>query len=79
MKQVWPAAILVAEHFAANEISSSSLLSSRCTAAAATAVQGGIGAMELVAMELKGAGCYLSRSLSWAVSVRAFVLSMLTD
>lgn len=30
--------------------------------------QGGIGAMELVAMELKGAGCYISRSLSWAVS-----------
>eukprot|EP00775_Hariotina_reticulata_P014309 gene14309-36_t len=26
---------------------------------------GGIGAMEMVAMELKGAGCYLSRSLSW--------------
>jgi hypothetical protein len=70
MKQVWLAVILVAEHPAANEISSSLLSPSRCTAAAA-AFQGGIGAMELVAMELKGAGCYLSRSLSWAVSARA--------
>jgi hypothetical protein len=35
---------------------------------------GGIGAMELVAMELKGAGCYLSRSLSWAVSSNGWMI-----
>lgn len=30
--------------------------------------QGGMGALELVAMELKGAGAFVSRSLSWTVS-----------
>lgn len=29
--------------------------------------QGGMGALELVAMELKGAGAFVSRSLSWTV------------
>lgn len=36
--------------------------------------QGGMGALELVAMELKGAGAFVSRSLSWTVRICACVL-----
>jgi hypothetical protein len=46
----------------------STAICSSCTEFVKLLKQGGMGALELVAMELKGAGAFVSRALSWSVS-----------